>query len=102
MQRKSTPLNMMKTGMDLWMLGVETQTVMTMRMLGMSGAWNVPEKGPSEMITKEPEAFGRAIMAASLSMATGQKPDHIMRNATRPLRRKVASEQHHHADSGMA
>lgn len=89
MPKKATPLDYWSTAGAMWMLAVETNTVMAMRMMGMAGTWPIPKSEPTKMLMEKPEAFGRSVMAATIAAATGKRPDQITRSAIRPLRRKT-------------
>lgn len=88
---RSSPFELWRTGLDLWWLGVETQAVMTMRLMGMAGIWSIDNRENSRMFFEKPEAFGRALMRGTIAAATGQKPHQIVTAATRPIRKKTKS-----------
>jgi len=89
MARKATPLDLWKTGYELWWLTAETQAVMAMRMMGMAGGWSVAKDEDLRMVIEKPEAFGRVVMATMTAVVSGQRPDQIVNAATKPLRHKT-------------
>lgn len=78
-----------RTQTQLTLLAVETQAVMTMRLIGMAGIWNTTPAETTRMITEKPEAIGRAVMAAWLAAASGQPASRILHAAARPLRKRT-------------
>ena len=101
MTRKIAPFDLWAQSYELWATAIEAQSVVAMRMMGMAGIWNVTPFETTRMITEKPEVFGRAAMAASIGMMTGQRPDRIMRSATQKIRRKTRSNARRLAKRGV-
>lgn len=80
-----------RTSRKLWMMGLEAQAVMTMRMMGMAGLWNVDSREDARMMLEKPEALGRSAMAGMLAAVSGERPEKIMRAGLGPLRAKTKS-----------
>lgn len=89
MSRHATPLELWKTGYELWCLSIESQAVMTMRVMGMAGGWSVDRHENTRMVNEKSEAFGKAMIAATRATAAGKRPDQIIAASTKPLRRKT-------------
>ena len=80
----------------MWSVGLQTaqmmfeaQTVMTLRMLGMCGAWGTAPAESMRMVFEKPDAFIRSASSATEAMMLGKRPDQIAEAAIRPLRRKT-------------
>ncbi|MGC1506109.1 MAG: antifreeze protein [Sulfitobacter sp.] len=71
----------------------ESQTVMTLRLLAMSGA--IPAKhGENErMVDEKAPAMAKAFAAASKAMMQGARPDQIMSAALAPVSKRVTSNR---------
>lgn len=91
MARKATPFDLMHTATTLWWLGLETQMVMTYRMMGMAGLWSVTPSEDSRMVTEKLPAFNLAAAAGTRALLSGKRPDEVMLATARPLRRKTRS-----------
>ncbi|MFV0245604.1 MAG: antifreeze protein [Qingshengfaniella sp.] len=79
----------MGTGMELAVLAVEAQSVIAMRMMGMTGLWTMPRSENERMLREKPPAFTHAVWAAWAAALGGQRPDQVMAAAVRPLRRQT-------------
>lgn len=74
-------------------LMLETQTVMALRMMGMSGM--IPAKpGENErMMSEKAPAMAKSFIAASEALMRGQPPAQIMTAGIAPFSRKVRSNR---------
>lgn len=80
-----------RNNMQLAMMAAEAQMVISMRLLGMAGMWNVSAGEDRRMVAEKPLAFTRAAMAAWSAAMTGKGPEQIMAASIRPVRRKTRS-----------
>lgn len=71
----------------------DTQVVMTMRVLGMTGAVPAAANENSRMVSEKGPAFAKAMNAAVQATLEGKRPDQIMDAGIKPLSRKVASNR---------
>lgn len=85
-----TPASLWGLSWDMAMLGWHSQTVMTLRTLGMMGAWPVSPGENEKMWTEKPAAFTDAYWGALTAMSRHASPDQIVRAALKPVA-KVAS-----------
>lgn len=85
------PVDAFALGLEMLHLANETQSVVTMRLLGMSGLWNVNPTENTRMVTEKPAAFARSAEAAMKAAIDGQRPDQVMAAAVEPLRRETRS-----------
>lgn len=76
-------------GLEMMHLAGETQSIMAMRLLGMSGLWNVTDTESTRMVAEKPAAFARSAEAAIKAAMGGQRPDQVMAAAVEPLRSKT-------------
>lgn len=85
-----SPSALWNLSLDVSLLGWHTQTVMTLRTLGMFGVWPVSDDENERMWTEKPAAFTDAYWSAVSAMARHASPDEVMRAAMKPVA-KVAS-----------
>lgn len=71
----------------------ETQIVMTLRVMAMSGAIPARKGENYRMVAEKAPAMNLAIMLASRAAMAGKRPDQILSAAIRPLSRKVHSNR---------
>jgi len=83
---------------DLWAAPVqisammaEAQMVVAMRILGMAGFWAVTPNETHRMFAEKQSAFATSMKAATRALAAGKRPDEVMSDALRPIRRRTRS-----------
>ena len=81
------PLALARTGWTMAMLTWEAQAVMTMRLLGMAGAWSVLPSENARMVSEKAPAFVDAAQAATRTAMTGGRPEAVAAAWAGPLRR---------------
>ncbi len=91
MARQASPIDILRGGVELTNLLIETQMVMAYRTLGMVGLWSVAPGENQRMIAEKGPAFTEAALAASRAAMAGRRPDQIMDAWVKPLRRKTRS-----------
>ena len=91
MPRTATPLDLWNTTLQMTYLALETQSVMTMRILGMAGLWNVTKSENARMMDEKSPALMESAMNAVTATMNGARPDQILNTAIRPLRAKTRS-----------
>lgn len=91
MARQTTPLDMVHSGMQLSRLMWQTQMVISMRMMGMAGAWDVAPTENNLMASEKAPAFAKAATAASVAAMTGKRPDEVLNAWTGSLGRKTGA-----------
>ena len=90
--RKGTdPFALARTGWTLGMLAWETQAVMTMRILGMAGAWSVLPTENARMVSEKAPAFVDAAQAATRTAMAGGRPEAVAAAWAGPLRRRTSA-----------
>lgn len=89
--RAVDPLAAARAGWTLAMLGWETQAVMTMRLLGMAGAWSVLPTENARMVSEKAPAFADAAQAATRAAMGGARPEAIAEAWAGPLRRRTSA-----------
>lgn len=88
-----SPLSLLNLNLGLATLLLEAQTVVALRLLGLSGA--IPSH-PGElhrMISEKPAAYTEAWLRAAEAVVAGESADMIIKAATRPLHRKVRANK---------
>ncbi len=74
-------------------LMVETQPVMTLRIMGMSGAIPAPHGENDRMMQEKGPAMAQAYAAATEAMLAGRRLDQIMTAAMDPVSDQVRSNR---------
>lgn len=82
------------------MLGAETQAVIAMRLMGLSGFWRVAPDEHSRMVLEKPVSFAAATSAAVAAASAGQRADKIIVAAIDPLRDKTSANMRRLSKSG--
>lgn len=71
----------------------DTHSVVTMRVMGMSGIWSVPEDENDAMISEKVPAFAEAIMAGTLTAMSGRGADRVMQAVIEPISDKASANR---------
>ena len=74
-------------------LMVDTQTVMTLRLMGMSGAIPARHGENDRMVAEKGPAMADAYAAGAKAMMAGSTPDQVMSAAMAPLSKKVRANR---------
>lgn len=86
-----SPADLWRGGLDLVGLLIESQIVVAYRTLGLAGFRHVSPNESHRMVTEKVPAFTEAALAASRAAMLGKRPDEIMGEWVRPLRRETRS-----------
>ena len=86
---QATPAQLLSAQAEVLTLFAEAQVVVTYRVLGMFGAWNVAPSEAARKISEKHDAFAASGSAAFAAAMAGRRLDQIFVSATRPLRRKT-------------
>lgn len=89
--KKHDPFAAWRTGVALWSLAAEAQSVVTLRMLGMAGVLKAHPREGHTMLAEKGPAFARAAMAAGAAAAKGEGPEAVVAAAIRPLKRRTGA-----------
>ncbi len=81
MIRTSSPFDLMHLGFETARLGMEAQSVIGLRTLGMAGLWNTPFDENHRMVAEKQDAFMKAGREAIEDMVSGQDPVATARRA---------------------
>ncbi|WP_380995478.1 antifreeze protein [Sedimentitalea sp. HM32M-2] len=73
---------------------------MTMRILGLTGAWSVPESESGDMIQEKAPAFTEALVAGTLTALSGRGPDRVMKAIVEPISEKASANRVRLTDYG--
>ncbi|PWW01739.1 hypothetical protein DFR52_102403 [Hoeflea marina] len=92
-RRKASPFDLWRSSMELGALAVETQAVVTMRMLGMAGMWPVETSENDRMMSEKHPAFAKAATAATVTAMRGGRMDEIVSAATKSLTTKARANR---------
>ena len=74
-------------------LAVDTHSVMTMRVMGMTGTWSVPDNEHSEMVQEKVPAFTEAAVAAVLTALAGRGPVRVLSAVIAPISEKASANR---------
>ena len=83
------PTDWMRTGTQVSMMLWEAQSVMTLRVLGMSGLWAVAPGENDRMLSEKAPAWTEGTMSALTAAMSGKRPEQVIDAAIKPLRRKT-------------
>jgi len=85
----ASPLQLWTLGLRTGVMLAEAQTVVTLRLWGMAGAWPVPPAENSRMVAEKLPAFLHSFRAARAAVMKGHGPHRIASAALRPIARKT-------------
>lgn len=92
--------DLVKTWISLAQLNADAQSVVVMRLMGLSGAWNVPASEKTEMISEKLPAFTESLMSGTLTALSGRGPDRVMQAVLAPISEKASANRTRLADHG--
>lgn len=81
--------DMAKTWMSAVQLTADTNYVVAMRIMGLSGVWSVPDGENNTMIQEKFPAFTEAVISAALTALSGRGPDRVMHALIAPISEKA-------------
>lgn len=87
------PLNLMKLSTQMAYLILDTQAVMTLRLMGMAGALPHARGENERMVNEKGPAMAKAYAAATKAAIGGGRPDQIMTAAMEPVSKKVRANR---------
>lgn len=88
-----TPQQILKLNAAYMKLMIDTQMVMTLRVLGIAGAIRSAPDENERMIAEKGPAFTEAMTALTTAALSGSRPDQIIAAGMKPLQRKVSSNK---------
>ena len=98
MRSSSTVFDYLSTGAKLWHLGIETNNVIALRMMGMAGIWNTPFDENWRMVAEKPRAFLKSGQDGLIAAMAGLGPDKVvdasivrLKHATTYNRRRLSA-----------
>jgi hypothetical protein len=87
------PFAMLNLQAQMTTLMMDTQTVMALRLMGMSGAIPAKKGENDRMISEKGPAIVDAYAAGAKAMMAGSTPDQVMSAAMAPLSKKVSANR---------
>ena len=87
------PLTLMTLNANLAKLMIDTQAVMTLRLLGMAGALPQTRGENARMVNEKGPAMAKAYQAATKAAFAGGTPDQILSAAMVPVSKKVSANR---------
>lgn len=87
--KRNTPVHYWANAMQFGYLMVEAQAVITMRLMGMAGAWSVTPAEDGRMISEKVYAMTKATTDSAKVAMGGGTVDEIAAAAIKPIRRKT-------------
>lgn len=91
MTKTANPLELWATGCEAARIGLEANSIVAMRMLGMMGLWKVRDTEVVRMVVEKPAAFAEAWMAGFSAAVSGAAPDGILSASLKPIGRATKS-----------
>ncbi len=89
MARKRNALAMWRNATQIGMIMAEAQTVIAMRLMGMSGVWSVAPSENDRMVSEKVEALTKAMTDSARVVLRGGNADQIAAAAIKPIRNKT-------------
>ena len=74
-------------------LAEDTQWVLAMRLLGLSGVWSLPYGESQAMIDEKFPAFTEAALSGTFAMMSGGSPDRVFRETLEPISSKASANR---------
>jgi hypothetical protein len=87
--QQASPDDVLRSATEVGLLIWETQSVIALRLMGMSGMWSVRSDETARMVSEKGPAFARSAAAAMQAAASGKRPDQVMEAAVRSLRSRT-------------
>lgn len=81
-------------------LATDTQWVLTMRLMGLSGAWSLPDGESQAMIGEKIPAFTEAALSGTFAMMSGGSPDRVFRETLEPISSKASANRERLVERG--
>lgn len=81
-------------------LAADTHSVITMRVMGMSGAWLVPASENVDMVAEKAPAMTEAMVSGMMTALRGHGPDRVMQAMIEPISSKATANRQRLAECG--
>ncbi len=98
---QNSPFDIARAGFELLHLGVESNAVIWMRVMGMSGAWNTPFDESYRMWREKPGAFTEAMGRGIEAAMDGQTPANVISATIAPLHRDASENRERLTQRGV-
>ncbi|WP_227272427.1 antifreeze protein [Roseobacter weihaiensis] len=95
------PIALWGNAVELGMLAIEAQAVMTMRVMGMSGLWSVTPGESRRMLSEKAHAVTKSATNATRASLRGDPPDKVLASAIKPFRQKTRANARRLGKRGM-
>ena len=79
----------------------DSQQVIAMRLLGLTGLWSVPSSEPHEMFSEKGPAFTEAAISGVIAAPRGHAPERVMLATIDPISDKARANRARLASRGM-
>ncbi len=87
------PTDLFALQVRLATLALEAQSVIALRLMGMSGIIPAHRGENSRMVHEKGTALSKSMVAATRAMAAGHRPDQVMHAALTPLSARVRANR---------
>lgn len=101
MKHTSNMFDYLSTGANVWRLGVETNSVIFLRMMGMAGLWDTPDDENWRMVTEKPKVFMKSGSDGMVAALQGKDPAKVMDASIHHLNKATNANRKRLADRGM-
>lgn len=85
--------DLLHTVIDTGRLASDAGAVVTIRLMGLAGAWTLPQDEATVMVQEKPAAFSDAFVASSRAAWAGKSPSTIVRAGLEPLSERARSNR---------
>ena len=101
MARRPRPASLIGNSIQMGMMMMEAQAVISMRLLGMAGLWPVTPQENKRMVSEKLDAVVKATTAAGRATMNGGTPDEITAAAIAPVRRATRANSKRLGKQGL-
>ena len=89
MWRDFDPMAFWRLSVDVGQMAVESQQIMTLRLLGLAGVVPMRADEPARMVAEKQDALAASGRAMSRAMMAGKGPTEVMAAGVKPMRTKT-------------
>ncbi len=86
---------------DCTQMVADVPLIITMRLMGLSGVWSVPDNEHHDMVHEKAPAFTESFISGTLAVWSGHGPDRVMQAAIEPISRITRDNRARLAGGGL-
>lgn len=101
MRNSSNMFDYLSAGANVWRLGVETNSVILLRMMGMAGIWNTPFDENWRMVAEKPKVFIKSGRDGMVAAMEGKDPAKVVNASIKHLNEATNENRKRLVDRGL-